>query len=248
MDREGVDVHLIIPATWSTAPPSSTGAWPRSSTPPITATSTTYCSADPAGSRRRSWCSPTTGVGGGARSARYADEPWVGRGHAGAPGGLPIDDPVLDPFWEAMDEADLPIMHHSFFYEPPYFPGYRDIWGNVVVARAAAHPWGAQRLLGYFLLSGLFDRYPNLRIGFAECSAGWLPAWLIRLPGQATYMRTIAARDQAHAARVRPAGPDLLRHRALRGRRHRQGDHRHLRRRRADVSSPTTRTASACSR
>ena len=62
------------------------------------------------------------------------------------------------PIWEAMDEADLAILHHSFFYEPPYFPGYSDIWGNVVVARAAAHPWGAQRLLGYFLLSGLFDR------------------------------------------------------------------------------------------
>ena len=59
-------------------------------------------------------------------------------------------------------------------------PGYRDIWGNVVIARAAAHPWGAQRLLAYLTLSGLFDRFPNLRIGFAECSAGWLPAWRAR--------------------------------------------------------------------
>lgn len=56
------------------------------------------------------------------------------------------------------------------------------------MARAAAHPWGAQRLLGYVLLSGLFDRFPNLRIGFAECSAGWLPAWLVRLEGQADYL------------------------------------------------------------
>ena len=42
------------------------------------------------------------------------------------------------------------------------------------------------------LLSGLFDRYPNLRIGFAECSAR-LAAGVAR-PGstdQATYMRTI---------------------------------------------------------
>ena len=88
-----------------------------------------------------------------------------------------------------MDEVDLGILHHSFFYEPPYFPGYNDVWGNVVVARSAAHPWGAQRLLGYFLLSGMCDRYPNLRIGFAECSAGWLPGWLTRLEGQAHYLR-----------------------------------------------------------
>jgi len=49
--------------------------------------------------------------------------------------------------------------------EPPYFPGYRDIWGNTVVARTAAHPWGAARLCAYLILSGLFDRYPNLRAG-----------------------------------------------------------------------------------
>jgi predicted TIM-barrel fold metal-dependent hydrolase len=89
-----------------------------------------------------------------------------------------------------MGDADLGILHHSFFYEPPYFPGYRDVWGNVVVARSAAHPWGAQRLLGYLLLSGLLDEYPNLRIGFAECSAGWLPGWITRLQGQAHYLRT----------------------------------------------------------
>ncbi len=80
------------------------------------------------------------------------------------------------------------MLHHSFFYEPPYFPGYRDVWGHVAVARAAAHPWGAQRLLGYVILSGLFDQFPNLRIGFAECSGGWLPSWLVRLEGQADYL------------------------------------------------------------
>src|SRR5215831_5927406 len=63
-----------------------------------------------------------------------------------------------------MNDAHLPIFFHSFFYEPPYFPGYRDIWGNVVIARAAAHPWGAERLTAYLILSGLFDRYPRLRV------------------------------------------------------------------------------------
>ena len=42
-----------------------------------------------------------------------------------------------------------PSLYHSFFYEPPYFPGYRDVWGNLAVARTAAHPWGAQRILAY---------------------------------------------------------------------------------------------------
>jgi len=105
------------------------------------------------------------------------------------PQDLPVDDPDLHPIWQAMDEADLPLLHHSFFYEPPYFPGYRDMWDNVVAARAAAPPWGAQRLVAYLILSGLFDRYPRLRVGFAEVGAGWLPFWLYRLRGQMSYMR-----------------------------------------------------------
>ena len=34
-------------------------------------------------------------------------------------------------------------------------------------------------LLSYLLLSGLFDQYQGLKIGFAECSGGWLPSWLV---------------------------------------------------------------------
>ena len=102
------------------------------------------------------------------------------------PEGLPVDDPDLEPIWQAMDEADLPIMHHSFFYEAPYFPGYRDIWGNVAVARTAAQVWGAQRLMAYVLVSGMLDRYPNLRVATVETGHGWLPHWIIRLTSQST--------------------------------------------------------------
>ena len=63
-----------------------------------------------------------------------ADKPWLAACEVLLPEGLPADDPSLDPIWEAMDEADLPLVHHSFFYEPPYFPGYRDIWGNLANA------------------------------------------------------------------------------------------------------------------
>ena len=142
---------------------------------------------------------------------------------------------MLDPVWAAMNDADLPIMHHSFFYEPPYFPGYRDMWGNVVVARAAAHPWGAQRLLGYLIFSGLFDQFPNLRIGFAECSAGWLPAWLARLRGQADYMKRALPPDVSDPLESPSEGRIFVGIEPYEGDEHRQRDHRHLRRRRDHV-------------
>ena len=97
------------------------------------------------------------------------------------PEGKPIDYPDLGPLWDVMNDTHLPIFFHSFFYEPPYFPGYRDIWGNAVVARTAAHPWGAARLLSYLIVGQIFDKYPNINAGVAEVGHGWLPHWVIRL-------------------------------------------------------------------
>lgn len=188
MGQEGVDVHLIIPATFATA---------------ITALDTSlglevhaaynryivdYCSADPSRLKGAVLAHGGDAESSAAEIRRYADEKSIAAVIPVLPEGLPIDDPSLDPIWGAMNEADLPILHHSFFFEPPYFPGYRDIWGNLAVARMAAHPWGAQRLLAYTLLSGMLDRYPNLRIGFAECSGGWIASWLTRMEYQSDYL------------------------------------------------------------
>lgn len=188
MDREGRDVDLIIPGTFATA---------VSAIDPELAVDVydayhryigDYCSADPA-RLKATILAPSWDPEWAAKEiGRLEAEPWVGAVTVVLAEGTPVDDPELHPIWTAVDGADLPLLHHSFFYEPPYFPGYRDIWGHVAVARAAAHPWGAQRLLGYLLLSGLFDQFPRLRIGFAECSAGWLPSWLVRLEGQADYL------------------------------------------------------------
>ena len=187
MDREGIDVHLLIP-----------GTWPQSATvlPPDIAVGLyeayarymwDFCSPDP---------SPQERADRDGRRSRVVGEAHQEQRRAASlssvmvtlPQGTPIDDPDLEPIWAAMADADLPILHHSFFYEPPYFPGYRDVWDNIVVARSAAHPWGAQLIVAYLLLSGVFDRYPNLRIGFSETGVGWLPQWLLRLDMQSRHL------------------------------------------------------------
>jgi predicted TIM-barrel fold metal-dependent hydrolase len=188
MDREGRDVDLIIPGTFSTA---------------ITAIETSlalelyasyhryivdYCSADASRLKATMLAPAADPEWAAAEIRRLSGEQCVAAVTVVLPEGVPVDDPDLHPIWAAMGDADLPLLHHSFFYEPPYFPGYRDVWGHVALARAAAHPWGAQRLLGYVILSGLLDQFPKLRIGFAECSGGWLPSWLVRLEGQAAYL------------------------------------------------------------
>ena len=189
MDREGVDVHLIIPGTFAMA---STALEPWMSVELLAAYNRyilEYCSPDPTRLKAVIQVAGVDPEWSAGEIRRLGSHAGVGAVTLCLAQDVPVDDPDLHPIWQALDETDLPLLHHSFFIEPPYFPGYRDIWGNAIVARAAAHPWGAQRLVAFLVLSGLFDEYPRLRIGFAECGAGWLPFWLYRLRGQISYLR-----------------------------------------------------------
>ncbi len=188
MDREGVDVHLLIPGTWPLA----------ATVVPVDVANGLYesyarymwdfCSADPARLRSLLVLNGRDVEWSVKQLRNNADQKSLAGAVLALPRGMPVDDPDLEPIWKAMSDADLPLLVHSFFYEPPYFPGYLDVWDNMIVARTAAHPWGAQLILSYLLLSGVFDRYPNLRVGFCETGVGWLPQWLRRLDAQSRHL------------------------------------------------------------
>jgi uncharacterized protein len=100
----------------------------------------------------------------------------------------PVDHPDLEPIWQAAEEHDLAIAQHSFFANPPYFPGYGDMWDNAYLARLCSHPWGAMRFMAGFLAGGVLDRHPGLRLAVLECGFGWLPFWVRRMDEQVSYM------------------------------------------------------------
>lgn len=189
MDTEGVDVATIIPGTFALA---ATALEDQGLAVELYAAYNRYmaafCAADPDRLKSTLLMAASDPEWTAREIKEHAEAKWVGSAILLLPQGVPVDDPDLDPIWRAMDETDLPLLYHSFFYEPPYFPGYRDMWGNIVVARSAAHPWGAQRILAYLVLSGLLDEFPNLRVGFAETGVGWLPYWTRRLQMQSEYM------------------------------------------------------------
>ena len=110
---------------------------------------------------------------------------------------VPVDHPDLEPIWEAAQEHDLPVVHHSLTWNPPYFPGYRDLWDNIFLGRLASHPWGGMRFMAAFIGAGIMDRYPKLRMGILECGHGWLPFWVKRMDEQAGYVGGVAALKQA---------------------------------------------------
>lgn len=198
MDTEGVDIDVIVPGTWACGSTALRPALVKGLYESYHRYMKEYCSADP----RRLKGLALAACGDPAYAAKsvemLANESWVAAVWPVLPEGLPVDDPSLNVLWEVMNEANLPIIHHSFFYEPPYFPGYRDIWGNMAVARTAAHMWGAQRLMSYVLISGMLDRYPNLRVGTIETGHGWLPHWLIRLSSQIAYVKGTVPANLKH--------------------------------------------------
>ncbi len=188
MDVEGVDINLILPSTWACGTTALDLGLAKSIYRAYHLYMKDYCSAD---SRRLKGLilAPAADPEWAAAQIReLAKQDWPAAVWPLIPEGTPVDDPDLAPIWAAMNDTNLPYVHHSFFYEPPYFPGYRDIWGNIVVARTAAHVWGAERLLAYVLISGMLDKYPNLRIGTVETGHGWLPNWIIRLTSQAHFV------------------------------------------------------------
>ena len=98
---------------------------------------------------------------------------------------FPLDHPSLNPIWAAVEEEGLCVVHHSF---SGGYPGYRDLWQNPFLGRAASHPWGAMRAVASFIGSGAMDRYPAIRFSILESGFGWLPFWAARMQDQVEYM------------------------------------------------------------
>ena len=103
-----------------------------------------------------------------------------------------------DPFWELLQETGMTISFHGFgggrAKTPPKDesgdePGLRLPVNLVQEMIAALRGAGLGSTVGLatLVLSGLLERFPALKIGLIETSAGWLPAFAERL--DEAYMR-----------------------------------------------------------
>jgi predicted TIM-barrel fold metal-dependent hydrolase len=119
---------------------------------------------------------------------RWGPSPWMVGVYVLMMNDTPMDHPDLEPVWQACDEMGLAVIYHSSYAGPPHFPGCNDLWGNALLGRSAAHPWGAMRAVGSFIGCGAMDRYKSLRFGILESGCGWLPFWARRLDDQVEYV------------------------------------------------------------
>ena len=95
------------------------------------------------------------------------------------PGDKTYADLYFDPFWRAAAERNMPVSLHILtgkhgvgvedFAHPHYLAEY--LW--------LTHP--IQRSMSLMLVSGVFERHPNLKLVSVENDIGWLPHYLQRL-------------------------------------------------------------------
>lgn len=84
--------------------------------------------------------------------------------------GMPLDDPSLVPLWEALSDAGVPVLLH-----PHYGIGLEHMEGfGHVLPLALAFTFETTTALARLVLSGAFERAPNLRIVGAH-GGGTLP-------------------------------------------------------------------------
>ena len=188
MDAEGADVHFLVPSVWTSVVGQPDVSLEVGLIRAFHRFMSDFCAPYPDRLKGPIVVS-TRNVEEAVREIRtWGNSKWAVAVQPLLDIERPVDHPDLEPIWQAAEEHDLAIVHHSFAWTPPYFPGYRDMWDNVYIARLCSHPWGAMRLMAGFLAGGILDRHPGLRLAVLECGFGWLPFWVRRMDEQVSYV------------------------------------------------------------
>jgi predicted TIM-barrel fold metal-dependent hydrolase len=124
---------------------------------------------------------PATGVGDAVAELDWA----LAQGHRGAvistfPSGAVEPSAEDDPFWARAEEAGLPVALHIGSFHPGGPVVRRTFEPGAVLPRAAISKSGANTvpLVTRLIFSGVFERFPRLKVLLVEANIGWIPAML----------------------------------------------------------------------
>jgi predicted TIM-barrel fold metal-dependent hydrolase len=88
-----------------------------------------------------------------------------------------LGDSMYDPVYQTAQELDVPLAIHGGAAEGMGL----DAFDKPLKARTLSHPFAQLIQLTDMMYSGLFDRFPTLRISFMEAGVGWLVFLLDRM-------------------------------------------------------------------
>lgn len=87
-----------------------------------------------------------------------------------------MDDPAYEDFYTMVEKLDVPLFSHPNSRGPSQskFKTFPQI-------HALGRPFNSCLILMAMVLGGVFDRHPNLKVVFFECSAEWPLYWMHRM-------------------------------------------------------------------
>ena len=94
---------------------------------------------------------------------------------SGIPGEADYDDPQYDRLWAAAVELGLPLCFHILTNTS--YGGHRGPKINALLNVIR----GVQDIVGMLIYSGVFDRFPELKVVCVEADAGWVPHYTYRM-------------------------------------------------------------------
>ncbi|KHK90914.1 amidohydrolase family protein [Novosphingobium malaysiense] len=112
----------------------------------------------------------------------------LSEGYVGPDGGV-------SPFWEEVFETCEATGIPLNFHLNASLDANTAIWDNLgfdqkLPIHALIHHIGCAATMSNFMVSGILDKYPNLKIGLIESGAGWVPFWLEGMEHQLDEFRT----------------------------------------------------------
>ncbi|MEE9247746.1 MAG: hypothetical protein V3U79_03505, partial [Dehalococcoidia bacterium] len=80
--------------------------------------------------------------------------------------------------WQPLQDKELPAAFHGGGAQQRLFGNYT---GNLyAVSHASSFPVDCILSIGDLVFGDVLERFPNMRCGFYEANAGWVPFWLAR--------------------------------------------------------------------
>lgn len=111
--------------------------------------------------------------------------------------GKQFDDPAFAPFFETVQDLDMPIAFHVVARATSHLDDWvgdrgKDPVGNVVFSFAFL-ALDVMAAFTSFMTRGMFERYPRLKCAVLEAGSNWITAWLDRLDHKFEVMRDFSA-------------------------------------------------------
>lgn len=91
-----------------------------------------------------------------------------------------LHDPQLYPLWEEAQNLDFAIAVHGGAASGMASLGEERFRG-FATGHCATHTFEMMAAAMSFLMCGICDRFPRLRVGFLEAGGGWITGWLDRM-------------------------------------------------------------------